>query len=128
MARLILEDVTLIKGAEVAVHVRFKGATTSSLTLPRAKASWEERQTRQEVVALIDRLLDEHTDGEAAAVLNARGLVSGTGKPFRRRQQITNNIDRFDWGQGTWPVDAAWCSERGDRAHPSTQYFAWTET
>ncbi len=83
MARLMLEDVTLIKGADVAVHVRFKGGTTSSLTLPRAKASWEERQTRQEVVALIDRLLDEHTDGEAAAILNARGLVSGTGKPFR---------------------------------------------
>jgi hypothetical protein len=82
MARLILEDVTLIKGTEVAVHVRFKAGTTRSLTLPRAKASWEERQTRQEVVSLIDRLLDEHTDGEAAAILNARGLVSGTGKPF----------------------------------------------
>jgi hypothetical protein len=73
----MLEDVTLIKGADVAVHVRFKGGTTSSFTLPRAKASWEERQTRQEVVALVDRLLDEHTDGEAAAILNARGLVSG---------------------------------------------------
>lgn len=82
LARLMLEDVTLIKGVDVAVHVRFKGGTTSSLTRPRAKASWEEHQTRQEVVALIDRLLDEHTDGEAAAILNARGLVSGTGKPF----------------------------------------------
>ena len=82
MARLILEDVTLLKGADVAVQVRFKGGATRSLTVPRAKASWEERQTRQEVVRLIDRLLDEHTDGEVAAILNARGLVSGTGKPF----------------------------------------------
>jgi DNA invertase Pin-like site-specific DNA recombinase len=82
MARLILEDVTLLKGADVAVQVRFKGGATRSLTLPRAKASWEERQTRQEVVRLIDRLLDEHTDGEVAATLNGRGLVSGTGKPF----------------------------------------------
>jgi len=82
MARLILEDVTLLKGADVAVQVRFKGGATSSLTVPRAKASWEERQTCQEVVTLIDRLLDEHTDGEVAAILNARGLVSGTGKPF----------------------------------------------
>jgi DNA invertase Pin-like site-specific DNA recombinase len=82
MARLILEDVTLIKGADVAVQVRFKGGATRSLTVPRAKASWEERQTRQEVVRLIDRLLDEHTDGGVAAILNARGLVSGTGKPF----------------------------------------------
>lgn len=82
MARLMLEDVTLLKGADVAVQVRFKGGATRSLTVPRAKASWEERQTRQEVVRLIDRLLDEHTDGEVAAILNARGLVSGTGKPF----------------------------------------------
>ncbi len=82
MARLMLEDVTLLKGPDVAVQVRFKGGATRSLTVPRAKASWEERQTRQEVVRLIDRLLDEHTDGEVAAILNARGLVSGTGKPF----------------------------------------------
>jgi DNA invertase Pin-like site-specific DNA recombinase len=83
LARLLLEDVTLLKGATaVAVHARFKGGATHSLTLPRAKAAWEEHQTRHEVVALIDRLLDEHTDGEAAAILNARGLVSGTGKPF----------------------------------------------
>ena len=82
MARLILEDVTLIKEADVAVHVRFKGGATRSLTVPRAKASWEERQTRQEIVTLIDRLLDEHTDGEVAAILNARGWRSGTGKPF----------------------------------------------
>lgn len=82
MARLMLEDVTLLKGADVAVQVRFKGGATRSLTVPRAKAAWEERQTRQEVVTLIDRLLDEHTDGEVAAILNVRGLTSGTGKPF----------------------------------------------
>lgn len=82
MARLMLEDVTLLKGADVTVHVRFKGGATRSLTVPRAKASWEERQTRQDVVTLIDRLLDAHTDGEVAAILNARGVVSGTGKPF----------------------------------------------
>ena len=31
----------------------------SSQDVARAKASWEEHQTRQEVVALIDRLLDQ---------------------------------------------------------------------
>jgi hypothetical protein len=67
---------------EAQVHVRFKGGATRSLTVPKAKASWEERQTRQEIVTLIDRLLDEHTDGEVAAILNARGWLSGTGKSF----------------------------------------------
>ena len=89
MARLMLEDVTLLKGPDVAVQVRFKGGATRSLTVPRAKASWEEHQTRQDVVALIDRLLDAHTDGEAAALLNARGLVSGTGKPFSGHRVAT---------------------------------------
>ena len=89
MARLMLEDVTLLKGPDVAVQVRFKGGATRSLTVPRAKASWEEHQTRQDVVALIDRLLDAHTDGEAAALLNARGLVSGTGKSFSGHRVAT---------------------------------------
>jgi len=89
LARLLLEDVTLIKAAEVTVHVRFKGGATSSLTVPRARTAWEERQTRREVVALIDRLLDDHTDGEAAAILNGRGVVSGTGKSFNGHRVAT---------------------------------------
>ena len=38
--------------------------------------------TSKESTHLNARLLDEHTDGEAAAILTARGLVSGTGKLF----------------------------------------------
>jgi hypothetical protein len=33
-------------------------------------------------VALINQLLDEHTDDGVANVLNARGYLSGTGQPF----------------------------------------------
>jgi hypothetical protein len=38
MARLMLEGVMPLKGADVAVQVRFKGGATRSLTVPRAKA------------------------------------------------------------------------------------------
>ena len=37
-----------------------------------------------EIVALIDQLLDQHTDGVIATMLNARGSLSGTGQPFQR--------------------------------------------
>lgn len=35
LLRLIIEDVTLLKGTELVVHVRFRGGATQTLTLPR---------------------------------------------------------------------------------------------
>jgi len=52
------------------------------LALPLAKPAWIARQTSPEVVAAINALIDDHTDGEIAKVLNERGLSSGTGKRF----------------------------------------------
>ena len=43
--------------------------------------AWLLRQTPTTVVAEIDRLLEEHTDGEIADLLNNRSLLSGDGKP-----------------------------------------------
>lgn len=85
LARLVLEDVTLIRGEEITAHVRFKGGATRTLAVPLSLTSWEMRQTDAQVVQEIDRLLDEHTEGEIAALLNAKGLKSGEGKPFHRR-------------------------------------------
>lgn len=82
LVRLVIEDVTLIKAEEVSVHVRFRGGATRSFTLPRLKSAQEEHRTPEEVVREIDRLLDEHTCGETAAILNERGLRSGMGKRF----------------------------------------------
>lgn len=82
LVRLVIEDVTLIKAEEVSVQVRFRGGATRSFTLPRLKPAQEEHRTPEEVVREIDRLLDEHTCGEVATILNGRGLRSGTGKRF----------------------------------------------
>jgi DNA invertase Pin-like site-specific DNA recombinase len=82
LVRLVIEDATLIKAEEVSVQVRFRGGATRCFTLPRLKPAQEEHRTPEEVVREIDRLLDDHTCGQAAAILNERGLRSGTGKSF----------------------------------------------
>jgi hypothetical protein len=85
MARLIIEDVTLVKGAQITAAVRFRGGATTSLTLPPALNAWQMRQTRPAVVAEVDKLLDHHTDSEIAAILDGRGLRSSEGQRIQRR-------------------------------------------
>jgi hypothetical protein len=80
MLRLIVDDVTLVKGTKLVVHVRFRGGATRTLTLPRPVPAWALRQTSPEVVAEIDRLLADYTDVEIARVLTERGFRSGMGK------------------------------------------------
>lgn len=80
MLRLIIEDATLLKGQQLVVHVRFRGGATRTLTLRRPAPAWALRQTSPEVVAEIDRLLDQHTDEQIARVLTERDFRSGMGK------------------------------------------------
>jgi DNA invertase Pin-like site-specific DNA recombinase len=83
MVRLLLEDVTLVKTTDgLTAHLRFRGGATTTLTLARELNAWQLRETSTEIVALIDQLLDQHTDDGVANILNARGYVSGTGQPF----------------------------------------------
>lgn len=84
MVRLLIEDVALTKAEGIIARVRFKGGTTHTLSLPLPLPAWITWQTCPEIVALIDRLLDEHTDGQIAQLLNEQGRHSGTGQPFTR--------------------------------------------
>jgi DNA invertase Pin-like site-specific DNA recombinase len=86
IARLLLTDVTVARTAHtITAHVRLRGGQDHTLTLPMPKTGPEARRTPPQVIAAIDELLDEHTSGEAAAILNQRGLHSGTGEPFHQR-------------------------------------------
>lgn len=85
MVRLMLEDVTLRKDAEILLHVRFKGGAAKTITLPIPPRSWEAWQTDELVIAEMDRLLDDHTDGQIAAILNEKGFRSGMGSSFHGR-------------------------------------------
>jgi hypothetical protein len=103
MVRLLLDDVTLAKTDQIHLHVRFRGGTTRSLAIPIPPPAWKLRETAPETLALLDRLLDEHTDGETAAALNAAGHRSGLGKPFtsrlvldlRRHQGLESHAERL---------------------------------
>ena len=95
MARLILEDVTLVRGEEITAHIRFKGGATRTLVLPLPLSAIELRKTKPNVVEEIDRLLDYHTEDEIAAILNERGLRSGCGRPFDR---LTVRYVRYTYG------------------------------
>ena len=84
MVRLLIEDVTIVKRDTISAHVRFKGGATQTLSLPLPPSAWQMRQTPQQIVAKINDLLDSHTDGQIASILNDRGHISGCGKPFNR--------------------------------------------
>jgi DNA invertase Pin-like site-specific DNA recombinase len=85
IARLLLEDVTLNKTDQIHLHARLRGGQTRSLSVPIPPSAWKARETDPDTLALLDRLLDQHTDAEAAAALNAAGHRSGEGKPFTNR-------------------------------------------
>lgn len=103
MVRLLIEDVTLSKGPQVTAQVRFRGGATTTLTVPRALAAWEMRQTNPEVLVEIDKLLDEHTDAGIATILNEHGYETGTGKAFshwtvwrlRTEHKLRSRYDRL---------------------------------
>lgn len=80
MVRLLVEDVTLVKTQEIVAHVRFRGGATKTLALPLPLPAWALRQTSAEVVAEIDRLLDDYTDRQIASLMTSRGFRSGVGK------------------------------------------------
>jgi DNA invertase Pin-like site-specific DNA recombinase len=83
MVRLLLDDVTLARTSTgIAVHIRFKGGQTTSLTIPAPMAAPDLRRTPAPAIAAIDTLLSQHTDQGVADTLNQAGTRSGTGQPF----------------------------------------------
>ncbi len=82
MVRLLVADVTLVRADDIAVHVRFRGGQTHSLHVTVGLTAPEARRTPAAVIAEIDRLLDDHTEGGVAEALNRAGIRSGTGQPF----------------------------------------------
>jgi hypothetical protein len=62
--------------------MRFSGGATKTLELPLPRRA---TVTQRAVVAEVDRLLDGHSYEAIAGILNARGFLSGYGKPFGGR-------------------------------------------
>lgn len=89
----IIEDATLIKlPAEgiTRIHVRFKGGKTETLTALNPKSSAEQVKTPPAIVALVDKLLDNHIYSEIADILNQQGLrPGGSARPDRSNTCFT---------------------------------------
>ena len=81
MARLLIEDVTITKATR-SLGVRLRGGATRQVTWTPDPLGCETYKTSDEVVAEIDRLLNDHTDGEVAKILNECGYRSGYGLAF----------------------------------------------
>lgn len=84
--RLLVDDVTLIKADTITAHVRLSGGSTRTLVLDRPLPIAQIRKFRPELVAEVDRLLEQHCDREIAEILNQRGLRTWEDKPFNLKK------------------------------------------
>jgi DNA invertase Pin-like site-specific DNA recombinase len=82
MARLLLEDVTLVKQDQITIQVRFRGGMTEILRVPLPLNAHQKRKTAAGIVGEIDGLLEEHTSAEVAQLLNERQFRTTEGQPF----------------------------------------------
>jgi hypothetical protein len=103
MARLLIDDVTMTKSDRIHLHVGFRGGQITSLSVPTPPPAWKAGRPIKRSSPTLDRLLDDHTDAEAASALNVAGHRSGKGKPFtggtvlelRRFHQLPSHADRL---------------------------------
>jgi DNA invertase Pin-like site-specific DNA recombinase len=81
--RLVIEDVTVHKFDQIVAHIRFKGGTTQTITVPLPPPFAQSRLTAPETLAAMDRLLEEYTDAEVAEQLNQQGYRTFDGLLFQ---------------------------------------------
>ena len=89
MVALLIEDITLLRAEDISINVRFRGGQTTSLTVPRPVPMAVIRKTKPEVIATLDRLLETHTDQQAADALNALGYRNWRQQPFTSKKVIS---------------------------------------
>jgi DNA invertase Pin-like site-specific DNA recombinase len=93
IVRLLLTDVTVHRdGDTITAHLRFPAGQHTTLAIPAPLPASEQRRTPAQVVAAIDDLLDQHTSGQIAKILNQRKMTTGTHEAFHRI--IVDNIIR----------------------------------
>jgi len=89
MVALLIEDITLLRAEDISINVRFRGGQLTKLNVPRPVPMAVIRKTKPEVVATLDRLLETHTDQQAADALNALGYRNWRQQPFTSKKVIS---------------------------------------
>jgi DNA invertase Pin-like site-specific DNA recombinase len=95
LIRFLIEDVTVTRVDTITAHVRFRGGSTRTLTLPTPRPVWELTKTSAAVMAEVDTLLESHPPGRIATMLNENGHRSGNGRLFTR-QMIADLVKDHD--------------------------------
>jgi hypothetical protein len=88
---LLIEDITLLRAEHISIHVRFRGGHTTSLAVLRPVPMAVIRKTKPEVIAALDRLLETHTDQQAADALNALGYRNWQQQPFNAKKSSASD-------------------------------------
>jgi len=82
MVRLLIEDVTVRKGEQVQLDVRFRGGKSKTLMLPRPLSYCESHKQNLAMVAELDHLLDDYKYADVARILNEKGFKTGDDLPL----------------------------------------------
>ncbi len=91
IVRLLIEDVTLVKGQEeISIKILFKGGATCQTSVDRSKKVCEKWATKSGIIKEIDHLLDSKKTSEIVEILNNKGFVTGKGQMFTKK--IINDI------------------------------------
>lgn len=96
MARLLLEDVTLIKKEKIVIQVRFKGGAHQTYEIPAPVNGFMAKKTSPEIITEVNKLLDRFHPREVADSLNKRGMRTSENKLFStaaiNRIQVTYKL------------------------------------
>jgi hypothetical protein len=82
MVRVLIEDITIRKGEQIRLDVRFLGGASKTLMLPRPLSFCESHKQSPAMVAEMDRLLEDNNYADTARILNERGFKTGDGLPL----------------------------------------------
>jgi hypothetical protein len=82
MVRLLIEDITIRKGEQIQLDVRFRGGVAKTLLLPRPLSFCESHKQNPAMVAEMDRLLEDYNYADTARILNEQGFKTGDGLPL----------------------------------------------
>jgi len=89
LVRWLVEDVTLDQTEVITARIRFRGGATQTLTLPISSG----KRTDAQLMALLDRLLDDYTDAGVAEHLNQAGWRTYEGRLFSARRVLSLRRD-----------------------------------
>jgi hypothetical protein len=82
LVRLLIEDITIRKGNQIELSVRFRGGASKTLMLPRPLSFCESHKQNPAMVAEMDRLWEDYNYADTARILNEKGFVTGDGLPL----------------------------------------------